>query len=180
VAMFARLFEKQEIENMSGSQTDELAPQLFECFIDRAEANLPEFFPKEAKGAVVAGPDLIRELEDYSDSHESWSWDASVDNAHFRCGYVDRDDPNVDGELDIIQQAEFWYIYRVFDPCRTQALVVAFENVPVCTRTFRDAIRLAEHCHPETRAPMAGFWLGVRRGKPARFVSECQTNWDSS
>ena len=52
---------------MSGSQTDEIAPQLFECFIDRAEANLPEFFPEEAIGALVAGPDLIRPLEDYSE-----------------------------------------------------------------------------------------------------------------
>ena len=57
------------------------------------------------------------------------------------------------------EQSDWGLIYRVFDPNRTQALVVAFENVPVCTRTFRDSIRLAEHCHPETRAPMAGCWL---------------------
>jgi hypothetical protein len=57
---------------MSVLHTDEVAPQLFECFIDRAEADLPELFPKEAKGAVVAGPDVIRGLEDYSDSYESW------------------------------------------------------------------------------------------------------------
>jgi hypothetical protein len=158
--MFARLFEKQEIEKMSGSQTDEVAPQLFECFIDRAEANLPEFFPKEAKGAVVAGPDLIRGLEDYSGSHESWGWEASVDGVAFRRAYIDRPEI-IDGELNIEQGGEFWYIYRQFDPCRTQVLVVAFENVPICTRTFRDAIRLAEHCCPVTREPMAGYWLDL-------------------
>jgi hypothetical protein len=91
--MFARSFEKQEIEKMSGSQANEIAPQLFECFIDRAEARLPEFFPKQAKGAVVAGPDLIRGLEDYSDSYESWGWEASVDGNAFRRGYVDRSSP---------------------------------------------------------------------------------------
>jgi hypothetical protein len=149
---------------MSALHPDELAPQLFECFMDRAQANLPPFFPAEAKGAVVAGPDLIRELEDYSNSYESWGWEASVDGTAFRRGYVDRNFPPkiIDGELQIIRQGELWYIYREFDPCRTQALVVAFENVPICTRTFRDAIRLAEHCHPDTRAPMPGFWLDLQ------------------
>ena len=149
---------------MSGSQVDEIAPQLFECFIDRTEALLPEFFPREAKGAVVAGPDLIRELEDYPDSHESWGWEASIDGNAFRRSYVDRSSlpAIIDGELKIERGGGFWYIRREFDPERNQALVVAFENVPICTRTFRDAIRLAEHCHPETRAPMAGFWLDIR------------------
>jgi hypothetical protein len=146
---------------MSGSDVDEVAPQLFECFIDRAQANLPDYFPQEAKGAVVAGPDLIRPLEDYSDSYGSWGWERSVDGTHFRRGYVDlNSSPGkiIDGELQIVQRGDFWYIYREFDPCRAQALVVAFEYVPICTRTFRDAIRLAEHCHPDTRAPMAGCW----------------------
>ena len=63
--LFARSFEEQEIKETSGSQNEELAPQLFECFIDRAEADLPEFFHEWAKGALIAGPDLIRPLEDY-------------------------------------------------------------------------------------------------------------------
>jgi hypothetical protein len=145
---------------MSGSQTDEVAPQLFECFVDRAEANLPEFFPKEAKGAVVAGPDLIRGLEDYSGSHESWGWEASVDGTAFEC-FLPNDRPGIDVYLDIEQRGELWYIRRQIGNDITQALVVAFENVPICTRTFRDAIRLAEHCHPDTRAPMAGCWVDL-------------------
>ena len=56
--MFARLFENQEIEKMSGPQTDEIAPHLFECLIDRAEADI--LCPNEVQGAVVAGPDLFR------------------------------------------------------------------------------------------------------------------------
>jgi hypothetical protein len=146
---------------MSPSQTDDNASQLFESFIDRAEADLPEFFPQEAKGALVAGPALVGPLEDYAASYEAWGWERSTDGTHFRRGYIDRADPFVDGELNIEQRGDLWYIYRQSDPCRHQALVVAFENVPICTRTFRDAIRLAEHCHPETRAPMAGFWLDL-------------------
>ena len=142
---------------MSGSQTDDMAPQLFECFIDRTAADLPDFFPKEAKGAIVAGPDLIRGLKDYSGSCESWGWEADVEGAAFRRGYAD-------GKLNVERHGGFWYIYRNSALEHTvHALVVAFENVPICTRTFRDSIRLVEHCHPEIRAPMAGCWLDVSR-----------------
>jgi hypothetical protein len=61
--------------------------------------------------------------------------------------------------LTAISPTKSW---RDFDPCGSQVLAVAFENVPICTRTFRDAIRLAEHCHPVTRAPMAGCWFDLR------------------
>ncbi|SHG24099.1 hypothetical protein [Bradyrhizobium erythrophlei] len=148
---------------MSVLHTDEVAPQLFECFIDRAQAVLPEHFPREAKGAVVAGPDLVRGLEDYPDSYESWGWRASTDGTGFECCFVDRDCPKRHAVyLEIERRGEFWYIWRDFERGGCQALVVAFENVPICTRTFRDAIRLAEHCHPVARAPMAGFWLDLR------------------
>ena len=153
----ADLFE-QEIKETSGSRSEEIAPQLFECFLDRAEAHLPEFFHEWAKGALVAGPDLIRPLEDYSDSYESWGWERSIDGTDFR-----RFAKDIDGELNITQRGDFWYIYRENDLAGTsQALVFAFEDVPICTRTFRDAIRLAEHCYPVARAPMAGYWLNLR------------------
>jgi hypothetical protein len=147
---------------MSVLHTDEVAPQLFECFIDRAEADLPELFPKEAKGAVVAGPDVIRGLEDYSDSYESWGWKATIDGTAFFRDPVGRDLPDKEAAfLEIEQRGQFWYIWRHSDTGGPQVLVVAFENVPICTRTFREAIRLAEHCHPDTRAPMPGFWLDL-------------------
>jgi hypothetical protein len=56
VAMFARLFEKQEIENMSGSQTDELAPQLFECFIDRAGGQPAGILSQRSEGSCRRRP----------------------------------------------------------------------------------------------------------------------------
>jgi hypothetical protein len=53
---------------MSEYSRDEVAPQLFECFIGRGTAGLPEDFLSAAKGVVVAGPDLIRGLDDFSGS----------------------------------------------------------------------------------------------------------------
>ncbi len=143
---------------MSVLHPDDLAPQLFECFMDRAQANMPKFFPSDAKGALVAGPDLLRELEDFPESYESWGYQRSTDgNAYERAS------PKVDGYLEVERWGEFWYILRTIkenkDPEQFQVLVLAFENVPICTRTFEDAIRLAEHCHPVARAPMAGYWF---------------------
>jgi hypothetical protein len=144
---------------MSVSRAEEI--QLFERFIERAEANLaqanlPEWFTQRAKGTLVAGPDLIGPLEDYSDSYESWGWERSPDGGAFR-----RFSRIPYGELNITQGGNLWYVYRHMDlDCTGQALVVA-EDVPVCTRTFRDALRLAEHCNPVVREPMAGYWRGI-------------------
>lgn len=146
---------------MSVLHTDEAEPQLFE-FIDRAQSGLPEHFLSTAKEVAVAGPDLIRELEDYSGSYKSWGWIAGADGTSFQVGYVDRVSPDQQAVLvgiHIEQRGEFWYIRRYIDGRGYQVLVVAFEYVPICTRTFRDAIRLAEHCHPVTRAPMPGCWV---------------------
>ena len=143
---------------MSGSQTDEIAPQLFECFIDRAEADLPEFFPQETRGALVAGPDLLAALEDFPKSYEIWGYRKSTDGDAY-----ERAAPQIKGTLEVLRHGDFWYIRRQLEDAeggdKFQVLVFAFENVPICTNTFENAIRLAEHCHPEARAPMAGYWF---------------------
>jgi hypothetical protein len=145
---------------MSGSQSDEVAPQLFERFVDRAQAGLPEDFLLAARGIVVAGPDLIGGLDDISDFDESPSWIPSCEGVTFH-----RDLPDVNGGLLVYRIGEFWYpqviLVRENNRAEYWALVVAFENVPICARTSKDAIRLAEHCHPVTRAPMAGCWVKV-------------------
>jgi hypothetical protein len=40
-----------------------------------------------------------------------------------------------------------------------EALVFAFGEVPIWTRTPQAAMRLAEHCDPIPTTPVAGFWL---------------------
>lgn len=141
---------------MRGLYNDEVAPQLFE-FIDRTRSGLPEHFLSKAKGVAVACPDLIRGLDDFSNSDNSW--------IHIPGSYGDgyaRDFPEDNITLLVNQLGEFWYIQRMIvgNNSDLQELVFAFESLPICTRTFKDAMRLAEHCHPETRAPLLD-WVTI-------------------
>jgi hypothetical protein len=142
---------------MSEFYPDKVAPQLFECFIDRAQADLPDDFLSVAKGVAVAGPDLIRGLDDFSKSKHSTDWKPADEGAVFH-----RDWPDVTGGVLVNRIGEFWYIQRALvNECNRaeyDVLVIAFENVPICTRTHEEAIRLAEHCLPVPRWPMAGYW----------------------
>ena len=45
------------------------------------------------------------------------------------------------------------YTYRSIE-----ALVFAFGEIPIWTRTHQAAMRLAEHCDPIPASPVAGFW----------------------
>jgi hypothetical protein len=139
---------------------DEVAPQLFECFIARAQTGLPEDYLSSAKGVVVAGPDLLRGVSGVSKSGYS-NWIASWGGAVF-----ERDLPEENGCLRVNQLGEFWYIQRIvigrYNREEFQGLVLAFEHAPICTNTYQEAMRLAEHCHPVPRPPMAGCWVEVR------------------
>jgi hypothetical protein len=42
-----------------------------------------------------------------------------------------------------------------------ERLVFAFGEIPIWTRTRQAAMRLAEHCDPIPRTPVAGLWLPV-------------------
>jgi len=145
---------------MSEFYPDEVAPQIFEHFIARAKAGLPEDYLSSAKGVVVAGPDLFRGLSGVSGSDYSPGRVPSYGGAVF-----ERDLPEENGCLRVNQLGEFWYVQRIivgqYNREEFQALVVAFENVPICTHTSDEAMRLAEHCHPVPRSPMAGCWVEI-------------------
>jgi hypothetical protein len=135
-------------------------PQTFEGFIDRAQADLPGHYLSGAKGVIIAGPDLIGGLDEFSDSERSPGWIPSNDGKVFQ-----RDILELNSGLRVNKLGEFWHIQRIiigqYNREEFQALVFAFENVPICTRTHEDAIRLAEHCHPVTRSPVAGCWVEI-------------------
>src|ERR1035441_4746880 len=108
--MFERSFEKQDIEKMSVSHTDKVAPQLFE-FIDRAQAGLPEHFP--ANGIAVAGPDLLCALEAFPESYDSWGYRRSTDGDAY-----ERPSPLVNGSLEVQRDGEFWYMLRTVEDAK--------------------------------------------------------------
>jgi hypothetical protein len=145
---------------MTASHADEL--QLFECFIERTQADLPEDYLRGAQGAVIAGPDLIRGLDQFSQSKYSAGWIPSNVEGQFQ-----REIPDCNSCLQVRKLGEFWNIQRIIigqeNREEFQALVFAFGYNPIVTRTHEEAIRLAEHCHPVARAPMAGCWVEICR-----------------
>jgi hypothetical protein len=85
---------------------------------------------------------LLSELEDFPESYGPCGYMRSTDGNAY-----ERGSSKVDGYLEVERWGEFWYILRTIkenkDPEQFQILVFAFENVPICTRKFEDAIRLA-------------------------------------
>ena len=70
-----------------------------------------------------------------------------------------------DRKLEVAKLGEYWFIgRRGKDHEVSETVVEAFGAVPICTRTTRDAMLLAEHCQPEVRLPIGACW--------AKFNSE--------
>jgi len=139
------------MENSGDGAAD---PELFERFIERPAGWEPDGLNCTANGVLVAGRDLIRGLDNFSPR----DWLTSHGGGGF-----DRELPAVHTTLWVDRVGDYWYVrrseYSEYD--RVLILAVAFENVPICTHTAYDAMRLADHCYPVPRAPMPGCWVEI-------------------
>jgi hypothetical protein len=157
---------------MSTSNSDAVAPEIFECDLDRDQAGMPDYFVPEAPGALLAGKDMLIAAGDIPGAPEPKGWTPGVPlmpelNGRRAWETADFEKPSADGErmLRIKRLGKFWmpersirvkcgrYNYR-----EVQALVFAFGSAPIWTRTPRAAMRLAAHCDPIPNTPVAGFW----------------------
>jgi hypothetical protein len=138
------------------NSADGAAPELFERFIERADAGPIGDLIGTANGVLVAGRDLIRGLDNFS----ARDWVPSHGGGGF-----DRELPDLHTTLWVDRIGDYWYVrrseYSEYD--RVLILAVAFDNVPICTHTADDAMRLADHCYPVPRWPMAGRWVEESR-----------------
>lgn len=130
---------------------NEATPQKFYCYVDRYAARVPHFFLPEAPGVLVAGADLLgAELPLWLDYPVGWTLvDVNRGKSH-------------DGKLEIAMLGgEYWFIGRNADRDLriSETVVEAFGKVPICARTCRDAMMLAEHCHPEIRLAIGAAWV---------------------
>jgi hypothetical protein len=120
-------------------------------FLDRAAARLPDFFLPKAKGVLLAEADLLRavELPLWLDYPLGWSMlDTNWGRSH-------------DRKLEVAKLGEYWFVGRRtgWDAEVSETVVESFGQVPVCSRAVRDAMLIAEHCHPEVRLPIGAHWL---------------------
>jgi hypothetical protein len=134
----------------------EVAPKLFECFLEREQSGLPTDVLPSAIGALLAGRDLLRAAGHSPGSEwpEGWFKVPSTDCFHRCCHetkYV----------LEVYKFGDYWFALRANALLveNLEALVLAFEQVPICTDTFQEAMRLADHCHPNPGLTMGGCWV---------------------
>jgi hypothetical protein len=148
---------------MSQLFSDKTAPRLFERIIDRNQTALPSCYLPQAPGALIASKDMLRAAGHTSHRRRPQGW------TPLRPG-VFRKPVGNQLLLQVRQsgnaRSDHWTIEVVHDPGFSQewveALVCAFSGRPIWARTYQGAMRMAEHCHPLPRPPVAGRWAKAR------------------
>jgi hypothetical protein len=138
---------------MDQSCDAEVHPKLFE-FIEREQTGLsPDSFSTKT-GVLLAGEDLLRAAAHFPGSKRPKGWRAEAEG--FRRRTEDRR-----YTLSVFKIGDYWFVMR-----RTsrsimayEYLALAFDQVPLCTRTDQEAMRLADHCYPDPGQTMGGCWV---------------------
>jgi hypothetical protein len=148
---------------MSQLFSDKTAPRLFERIIDRNQTALPSDYLPEAPGALIAGADMLRAAGHTKRRHRPHGWSP-------RKPGVFRKPIGNQLHLQVRQcgnaRSDHWTIEVVHVPEFSrewvEALVCAFSGRPIWVPTYQGAMRIAEHCHPLPRPPVAGRWAKAR------------------
>jgi hypothetical protein len=141
--------------------------RLFECHIDRSQTQMPNHYLPGAAVVSIAGEGMLQAAGHVPGSYRPRAWrrgepgvfgKPSRDGAHMlrvrQCGRAK--DKNKLWVIERTSRTSFLGIPQV-----EEALVFAFGNVPIWTRTYQAAMRLAEHCDPLPRPPVVGCWIKV-------------------
>lgn len=153
------------------TSTQSIAPEVFECMLDRAQAGMIEYFlPEAVRGVLIAGRDMLAAAGHIPGAPEPVGWTPSVPLLPGWRGQevADFEKPSADGQrmLRAKRYGNFWMVERSIRVIRgryqmreIQGLVFSFESVPIWTRDQKAAMRLAEHCDPIPAPPVAGYWM---------------------
>jgi len=148
---------------MSNSFSNQTAPRLFERIIDRNQTALPSDYLPEAPGALIASEDMQLAAGHNPNSrrprgwtpHKPGSFRKTIGNELFfqvrQCGNARSDH----WTIEVVHRPEFTREW-------VEALVCAFSGRPIWAPTYQGAMRMAEHCHPLPRSPVAGCWTKAR------------------
>jgi hypothetical protein len=160
---------------MSALYLDEVAPEIFECDLDRDQAGIPPLYMPKVSGVLLAGRDMLIAIGMAPGAPEPDGWLPAVPtipdaDCFPLCRTADFEKPSRDGNrvLRAKRFGKFWAPERStkitsgrYKLRLIEALVFAFGNgeIPIWTHTHQAAMRLAEHCDPIPATPVAGFWL---------------------
>ena len=140
---------------MDQSSEADVYPKFFE-FIEREQAALGPHLFANANGVCLAGEDLLRPAGHVPGSRRPKGWREAVDGFGRRA--EDRK-----YTLRTIKLGDYWFVMRRTNRSGMdmEYLVLSFGEVPVCARTAQEAMRLADHCHPDPGQTIPGCWCPV-------------------
>jgi hypothetical protein len=157
---------------MKALNSHEVAPVVFERDLDRDQAGIPPLYMLSVSGVLLAGKDMLIAAGDVSGAPEPVGWLPAVPaipevDCYSNCRTTDFEKLSRDGNyaLRAKRLGKFWAPERSiiitsgrYKWREIQALVFAFGEIPIWTRTHQAAMRLAEHCDPIPATPVAAFW----------------------
>lgn len=148
----------------------DLQGPLFECSLDRNQTalsscnNLPW-----AERVLIAGEGMLRAAGYRPGSCRPDGWVRENRSLYWR-------KRNYSGNLSVSVCGEFWLVQRfcadkpsVSSYCHLNVLACGFSRWPILTRTPEAAMRLADHCDPIPRPPVAGAWTKEMALHDCRF-----------
>jgi hypothetical protein len=132
---------------MDQSCGTEALPKLFE-FIDEQTALSPN------AGLLLAAEDLLRAAGHFPGSKRPKGWRERVDGFGRSTG--DRK-----YTLRVFKMRDYWFVTRRTSRRNLdfEYLALAFDKVPLCTKTDQEAMRLADHCYPDPGQTIPGCWV---------------------
>jgi len=114
-------------------------PKANERFLDREETALPDFYLPTAKGAVLAGEDLPGAYSYSLAADDKYTWVQTSDGRAFQ-RWTESEEL-----LEVFKRGDHWFINLGDGPFpeeKFQALVFAFDRLPICTRSAAQAMQL--------------------------------------
>ena len=143
----------------------DLQGPLFECSLDRNQTALGNRLPW-ADRVLIAGDGMLRAAGYRPGSSRPRDWVRGRSCYWRELSY---------GCLWVSSVGKFWLVQRTCpdDPSELylyyNVLACAFSRWPILTRTPQAAMRLADHCDPIPRAPVAGGWTKALALHDRRF-----------
>jgi hypothetical protein len=139
------------MNQMNQSSEAEVSLKLFE-FIEREQALEPHQF-SNSTGVLLAGEGLLRAAGHVPGSRQPKGWREAVDGFGRRA-----EDKKY--TLRTIKLGDYWFVMRrtLRSNVDMEYLALAFDEVPLCAQTAEEAMRLADHCHPDPGQTIPGCW----------------------
>jgi hypothetical protein len=124
-------------------------PKLFKLN-DREQTGL-----SRKTGALLATEVLLRAAGHFPGSKRPKRWRETVD------GFGRRTEDRK-YTLSVFKKGDYWFVVRGTSRSKLdfEYLALAFNKLPLCTRSDQEAMRLADHCHPEPEKIIYGLcWV---------------------